>query len=239
MVTWTLIGVNVAIFLGMWTLPEAELRRTFLRAGIVPRRFTDPAWAASVGFSGSAPWAFFSSMFLHGGFFHLVSNMWSLWIFGDNVEDRMGHARFLGFYLATGLAAGLVHALSSPASQIPTIGASGAIAGVLGAYLVLFPRSSVLTLIPICFFPWFVELPAVVFLGFWFVSQVVNGAAGALGGDVGGVAWWAHIGGFVAGLVVFRWFLDRRWTPMIVRREAGGPVILVDPPSSTDPRRRH
>jgi len=138
-------------------------------------------------------------MFLHGGFLHILGNMWFLYIFGDNIEDRLGHLRYLIFYLLTGIAAGLVHLLTNWNSKIPTIGASGAISGVMGAYLILYPRARVLTLIPIFLFFQFVEIPAFLFLGYWFLLQLFS--AGLTRGDVGGVAWWAHIGGFVTGII--------------------------------------
>jgi membrane associated rhomboid family serine protease len=209
-VTWAILAVNVAVFLWQLTLPEPGVRRLFYLFGIVPARLSDPAWAAAAGFPPGGLLAFFTSMFLHGGLLHIVSNMWSLWIFGDNVEDRMGRFRFLLFYLGCGLAAGFVHWFSDPASTIPTVGASGAIAGVLGAYLRWYPGAKVLTLIPIFIYPLFVDLPAVVFLGVWFVTQLFSGAASlGAGATAGGVAWWAHVGGFVAGLVLAGFFARR------------------------------
>jgi membrane associated rhomboid family serine protease len=137
--------------------------------------------------------------------------MWTLAVFGDNVEDRMGPFRFLAFYLLCGLAAGFAHFVFNIGSPIPAVGASGAIAGVLGAYLFLFPKARVVTFIPVLFIPYLVELPAVVFLGIWFMVQLFSGWASlGLPAHVGGVAWWAHIGGFVFGALVFRGFLSRR-----------------------------
>jgi membrane associated rhomboid family serine protease len=153
-------------------------------------------------------WPFVTCMFLHGGWAHIIGNMWSLWIFGDNVEDRMGSIRFLFFYLLTGLAAGLTHYLTNADSVVPTVGASGAIAGVLGAYFVLFPRSQIIVLVPIFFFPFFFQLPAVTYLLFWFLSQILGGAiAGLSASQVGGIAFWAHAGGFVAGVLLHRLFI--------------------------------
>lgn len=208
-VTWSLIGLNAVVFIWTVTLGERQLESLFYACGIVPRRYTDPAWALAVGLPSVGPLPFLASMFLHGGLLHLASNMWSLWIFGDNVEDKMGPWRFLAFYLMAGLAAGGLHLATNLGSQVPAIGASGAIAGVLGAYVLLFPRARVLTLIPIVIYPLFVHLPSVVFIGFWFVSQLLNGTISTIAGNVGGVAWWAHIGGFVAGLVLVRWFVQR------------------------------
>jgi membrane associated rhomboid family serine protease len=141
-------------------------------------------------------------IFLHGGWMHFLGNMWFLFIFGDNVEDRMGHFGYLAFYLAAGVAASLAHLASAPGSTIPTIGASGAIAGVMGAYMCLYPKAMVLSVIPIFFFIEMVVLPAPVFLGFWFVLQFFQGVWSITGTQAAGVAWWAHIGGFLVGLIV-------------------------------------
>jgi membrane associated rhomboid family serine protease len=231
--TWALIALNVAVFLFVLALPEIQLVRAFHRFGLVPAAYGGAG--AAPGLTPGSYWAFTTSMFLHGGFFHLLANMWMLWIFGDNVEDRMGPARFLAFYLACGFAAGLLHWLSDPSSTVPTVGASGAIAGVLGAYLLLYPRARVVTVFPILFYPLIFELPALVYLGFWFVLQLQSGVA-SLGtqGSVGGVAWWAHVGGFVAGMVLLRAFLRRRPGPQVTRH---GEHILVDLPPSEFRRR--
>jgi hypothetical protein len=144
-------------------------------------------------------------MFLHGGFWHLFGNMWSLYIFGDNVEDRLGPVRYLLFYLLCGFASGLTHLLFNYYSKLPTVGASGAIAGVMGAYFLLYPHSKILTFIPIFFIPYFIEIPAVFFLGIWFVLQFLSAAGTPAEG--GGIAWWAHIGGFVFGMICLKIFL--------------------------------
>ena len=204
LVTWALIFVNVLVFLFELTLSQEELEAFIHLFGIVPARYSHPDWAMAVGFPIDSYWPFVTSMFLHGGFMHVIGNMWSLWIFGDNVEERMGRSRFLIFYLLTGLIAGLTHYYTNIDSTIPTVGASGAIAGVLGAYLILFPKQRVTTLIPIFVFITIREIPAFFLLGFWFVLQLFTGAAvmGAHMNDVGGVAYFAHIGGFVAGMVL-------------------------------------
>jgi membrane associated rhomboid family serine protease len=146
---------------------------------------------------------FVTAMFLHGGWAHILGNMLYLWVFGGHVEDRLGHARFLTFYLLCGLAAGITQVMVSPYSMMPIVGASGAIAGVLGGYFILFPRARILTVIPIFIFPWFVEIPAIVFLGVWFVMQLLSGTLelGVATANTG-IAWWEHAGGFVAGLVL-------------------------------------
>ena len=209
--TWTLICVNVLIFIYQLGLPDRELGRLIYSFGLVPARYFSPEWSASVGLPRMDVWPFVTSMFLHGGLLHLVLNVWTLWIFGDNVEDRMGPFRFLAFYLSCGLVAGLAHLAFNLSSTVPTIGASGAIAGVLGAYLILYPGARVVTMIPIFFWPVFFELPAFIYLGFWFVSQFLSAALSTSGTPgSGGIAWWAHIGGFLAGLILHRKFFSRR-----------------------------
>ncbi len=151
------------------------------------------------------PFAFLSFMFMHGGFWHLLSNMWILYIFGDNIEDHLGSARYLAFYLLCGLVSGLAHILLHSGSPgVPVVGASGAIAGVMGAYMLLFPHAKVLTLVPLIFIPFFFEVPALFFLGLWFAMQLLNAASSS--GISSGVAWWAHVGGFLAGMALLRMF---------------------------------
>ena len=200
-VTHALIGINVVVFLYQMTLGP-NLDKFIYIYGLVPARYTVDYYAQYFSF-GQQAFAWISFMFLHGGFMHLLGNMWTLYIFGDNVEDHLGSIRYLVFYLLCGLASGLSHMLLNSGSNIPTIGASGAIAGVMGAYFLLHPGARILTLIPILFIPWFVEIPAFVFLGFWFFLQFLN-AAGS--GTAGGVAWWAHIGGFVFGMIFLKLF---------------------------------
>jgi len=192
-VTISLIVANVLVFLYELTLGRAVNDFT-LYFGLVPAAFS---WVAV-----------FTSMFLHGGLFHVAGNMLYLWIFGDNVEDRMGHGRFLVFYLLCGTAAALAQTITAPDSVVPMVGASGAIAGVMGAYFVLYPKSRIVTLVPIFFFFQIIEVPAIFFLGIWFVMQFLSGIGSitATGGG-GGIAFWAHVAGFVAGLsgvIVFR-----------------------------------
>lgn len=209
LVTWGLIAVNVLVFLYQLGLAPRELDALIKLRGLIPARYSHPDLAANAGFPRDGYLSFLTSMFLHGGWLHLIANMWSLWIFGDNVEDRMGRLRFLLFYVVCGLAAGALHFFTNLDSTVPTVGASGAIAGVLGAYLVLYPRARVLTLVPIVFIPLFLEIPAVLFLLVWFGLQLLQAWMG-LGGEGGGVAWWAHVGGFATGLLLHRVFLDRR-----------------------------
>ncbi|HXF61012.1 MAG TPA: rhomboid family intramembrane serine protease [Caldilineaceae bacterium] len=207
LINWLLILGNVAVFLFEVSLgPQLE---PFVYAyGVLPVRFL------TVG--GLGEWlTLFSSMFLHAGWWHLASNLLALFIFGDNVEDRMGHLRYLVFYLLTGATAGLVHIYTNAGSSVPTIGASGAISGVLGAYLILFPTARVITFVPLFFLPWFVEVPALIYLGLWFLSQLLNGlfALGIGYQAYGGVAWWAHAGGFIAGMALVQLFARRPQTP--------------------------
>jgi membrane associated rhomboid family serine protease len=213
-VTLALIAANVAAFV-LWepiTGTPREQARFFVCHGAIPEEIVDlqpiPEVAALCGGKGVIQ-SLFTSMFLHGGFLHIAGNMLYLWVFGNNIEDRMGPAVFLLFYLVAGLAAAYAQAAANPSSQIPLIGASGAIAGTLGAYIVMFPHARVLTLVPIFFFLQITELSAWLVLGFWFVLQAFQGV-GSLGGDVGGVAWWAHIGGFAFGAVVALLFYRRR-----------------------------
>ncbi len=193
----TLILANILIFLFEWSMPAPELTAFVVENGFVPARFFN---AETLSWEQALP--LLTAMYLHGGWFHLLSNMLTLWIFGDNVEDRMGHLRYLLFYTLCGIVASLAHGFLLVTSMLPTIGASGAIAGVLGAYLLLFPRARVVTLIPIFFFLTVTEVSAFLFIGFWFISQLFNGVA-ALGPMMAqaGIAWWAHIGGFLIGLL--------------------------------------
>jgi membrane associated rhomboid family serine protease len=223
-VTWSLIAVNAAVFLYQLTLSPEELQRLIYLFGMVPARYSHPYWAMLAGFPLDDYWPFLTSMFLHGSWMHIIGNMWTLWIFGDNVEDRMGPVRYLLFYLLMGLIAGLTHYFTNLDSTVPTVGASGAIAGVLGAYLVLFPRSRIIVLLPVFFFPFFFQLPAVTYLLFWFLSQVLAGTlAGLNASDVGGIAWWAHVGGFAAGVILHRLFLLPGATaPRLFQRDETG-----------------
>lgn len=199
-VNYTIIGLNVVVFffeLGM----GSSLDRMIYSLGVVPARIT--ASVSSYSFDPGTYLTFISSMFLHGGWMHIIGNMVFLHVFGDNVEDRLGHGRYVVFYLLAGGTAAATQVVINPASGMPMVGASGAIAGVLGAYVLLYPRAKVLTLIPIFYFIQFIELPAIVFLGLWFLMQLMSGVLSLhIGGDAGGVAWWAHIGGFTAGAIL-------------------------------------
>ena len=206
----TLVVINCLVFLYELALGPG-LSPFIERYGIVPVRFFN------AGMISDMITPLFSFMFLHGGWLHIISNMLYLWIFGDNVEDRMGPFGYLIFYLMCGIASGLVQLFVSPASRIPIVGASGAIAGVMGAYLLLYPYGRVVTLIFIFFFVQVVQIPAFFFLVFWFMLQFFSGAA-SMAGQEGGVAWWAHVGGFLCGLLMVYPFTrrkkaSRRWVP--------------------------
>jgi membrane associated rhomboid family serine protease len=198
-----LIILNVLVFLYENSLSPSALERLTLTWGLVPTQLM--AHPATVWIT------IFTAMFLHGGWFHILSNMWVLFIFGDNIEDRLGGARYLVFYLLCGVAAGLFESFVLQGSSVPMIGASGAIAGVLGAYLVLYPRARIASLVPILFIFTIIEIPAILFLLFWFVTQLFSGWLTLQGSTGSGIAWWAHVGGFLFGLLAVNLFVQRRF----------------------------
>jgi membrane associated rhomboid family serine protease len=199
-----LIAANVLAFLYESQLNSPALENFIFAWGLIPAHLTgDPSTAWTT---------IFTAMFLHGGWFHLLSNMWFLHIFGDNVEARLGGGRYLIFYLLSGVAAVMLQTYILPTSQVPMIGASGAIAGVLGAYLISFPRSRIASLVPILFIFTIIEVPAVIFLVFWFIIQLYSGLFAMQGASASGsgIAWWAHIGGFVFGVIMVSFFAIRK-----------------------------
>lgn len=204
-VTWLIMLACALVFLWQSLLPDAASRDFVFTYGLVPQRVTlvsdFGAWVS-----------FFTSMFMHGGWLHILGNLWFLHIFGDNVEDNFGPARFAVFYLLCGVAAAMAQVAIGPYSVVPMVGASGAISGVLAAYLVLFPKARVVTLLPIFIFFQFIEIPAVFFIALWIIVQVFSGVI-SLGAASGGVAHWAHIGGFIAGLVLVFVFRTHRTRP--------------------------
>jgi len=206
-VTVAIIVAATAIFFYQLTLGPQAGQRFVYEFGAIPAVLFGRESLSRHIVALPASFSLITSMFLHGGFMHLIGNMLYLWIFGNNIEDAMGHARFVGFYLLCGLIAAMSHALSDPGSVAPMIGASGAISGVLGAYLMLYPRAHVYVLIPLGFFFWRMYVPAFMVLGFWFALQVISGTASV--GSGGGVAWFAHIGGFLAGMVLIGFFKHR------------------------------
>jgi len=193
-VNYLLILANIGVFLFQVLAGPYEEALVYEFA-LIPYNFVSSLSIANIG-------DIFTSMFMHAGLAHIGGNMLYLWIFGDNIEDSMGHGKYILFYLVGGIVASITHILTNPGSQIPTVGASGAIAAVLGAYLVLYPQSRVLTIIPLGFFIRMTTIPAGIVLGMWFVLQLFSGVLSIGGPDVGGVAFWAHIGGFVAGVVM-------------------------------------
>jgi membrane associated rhomboid family serine protease len=197
-VTWALIAANGAIYLFESTLSPDELAEFVARFALIPARY---ASGEAQGLADYLP--FVSNMFLHGGWLHLIINMWTLWVFGPTVEDRLGPGRYLLFYLGAGVFASVVHAAIYSGSTVPALGASGAIAGVIGCYVRFFPFARLVVVIPILFLPLFFEVPAIAFAGLWFVMQVLLGTVDLLMPSTGGgVAWWAHVGGFVAGVLL-------------------------------------
>lgn len=197
-ITVALIAINFAVFVHELALGQQGVGRFILRYGLVPARFS--LFLAGYHVTASALLLpLLSSMFIHGGWLHILGNMWFLWVFGGAVEDALGAGGYLAFYLGCGLAAGITQTLFSWGSQIPTIGASGAISGVMGAYLILYPRSKVLTLVPLIFFFFTWRLPALVMIGYWFLIQFFSGLASLGAPQQGGTAFWAHVGGFLLG----------------------------------------
>jgi len=208
-VNYLLITANVLVFLFEVSLGK-ETSKLIFHFGLIPPHFLYQFETMHIRIGAIVP--VFSSMFLHGGWMHLIGNMLFLYIFGDNVEDRFGHFKYFVFYLIAGMAAAAMQIYMFPASTTPMVGASGAIAGVLGAYVFMYPTAKILTLVPIIFFFQIIELPAFLFLGFWFALQIISGMfALGIGADAGGVAWWAHIGGFVAGAIFVPFLRKRRW----------------------------
>ncbi|MGA9040777.1 MAG: rhomboid family intramembrane serine protease [Terriglobales bacterium] len=206
-VNYFLIALNLLIYLFQSTLDPESSNALAQQLGFVPAHVTRfLAGSGRLDFV-SVFLPFLTSMFLHGSWLHVIGNMWFLWIFGDNIEDHMGHAPYLGFYLLSGIAAAVTQVLLTPNVRVPTVGASGAIAGVLGAYFILYPRARVLTWLFVPFY-----LPAWVFLGFWFVMQFLSGAATRAGSynQAGGIAFWAHVGGFIAGIVLVKLLPERQ-----------------------------
>lgn len=208
-VTYFLLGLNTVVYLFETLLNDTARTQLMYQFGIVPAFVERAIHGAGVPLEVAIV-PMFTSMFLHASIWHIVANMWALWIFGDNVEDYLGHFKYLMLYIVSGIAASLLHVLFNQGSQIPTVGASGAIAGIMGAFFLLFPSARVLTVVPFIFM--FVWLPAWVVLGYWFLAQFLSGAAtsiGHSGASAGGVAVWAHVGGFIAGITWIKLFPTR------------------------------
>jgi membrane associated rhomboid family serine protease len=217
-ITWMLIATNGLVFLFQQSLSPYEFELLVRQFALIPARYSDVPVDTDLAAVDVFP--FFSMMFLHGGWLHLIFNMWTLWLFGPTIEDRLGHGRYLAFYLVCGLAASVTHVMLNPTSIVPALGASGAIAGILGCYMRLFPLARVVVVVPIIFIPLFFEVYAFVFIGLWFLLQIFQLMAELLQpSSSGGVAWWAHIGGFVAGLTL---------GPLLVRSEQRYRVYYPD-----------
>ena len=210
-VTWMLIGTNCLVFLFQDSLSPDELELLVREFALIPARYTEVFAYGYPDLDVADIIPFFTMMFLHGGWLHLILNMWTLWLFGPAIEDRMGHGRYLAFYLGCGFAASLAHVVFNPTSIVPALGASGAIAGILGCYVRLFPMARVVVVVPILFIPLFFEVYAFVFIGLWFLLQLFQSTMSLLlPAASGDVAWWAHVGGFVAGFTL---------GPLLVRSE--------------------
>jgi membrane associated rhomboid family serine protease len=200
MVVFGLIAINTVVFIWLWSLPRSGLNEILVHYALIPARYTDPEAARYAGLDPNDWWPMLTDMFMHGGWIHLISNMWFLWIFGPAMEARFGRLGFTSLYLLGGLAANVVHLVTHTTSTEPVLGASGAIAAVIGAYAVTYPSARVLTIVPIGIIPLFFRIPAVIFAFLWFGLQVLQGSLElAAPSMAGGVAWWAHIGGFAFG----------------------------------------
>src|SRR5262245_10205692 len=202
-ITWVLIAANCAVFLYQVSLSPRQLEWFLFNFALIPARYFAPFAFGGLELDPLHYVPFVSNIFLHGGWLHLIFNMWTLWLFGRAVEDRLGSSAYAAFYFGCGILASLTHAYFHPTSTVPALGASGAIAGIMGCYVRLFPLARLIVLVPILFVPLFFEVPAIIFVGFWFLTQILQGTMDLLAPSTGGgVAWWAHIGGFVAGLAL-------------------------------------
>ncbi|MBS4050886.1 MAG: rhomboid family intramembrane serine protease [Methylomonas sp.] len=209
-VTWGIMAVCIGVYLLMLLMPDAMAQHFLYKYGMVPLRYTNPTWSKHFGLPPDYYFSFLSSLFLHGGWVHLLVNMMFMWIFADNIEDLMGHKRFAAFYLICGLLATYIQWYFSQNLVVPVVGASGAIAGVLGAYFFRFPYARVVIMVPILFFPLFFEIPAIAFLGVWVILQLQEISTAAMFPGLGGSsAWWAHLGGFAVGALIHPLFIDK------------------------------
>jgi len=220
-VVWTIIAINAVVFLYQLGLAPRNLQIFLYEHALVPIRYFSPGWARQVGLSPTDFTPFLTNTFLHGGFLHIILNMWTLWIFGPALEDRLGPVRFALLYVLAGIAASVTHTIFNATSATPVLGASGAIAGIIAAYAVRFPYAWVRVLVLIVFIPIFFSIPAMLFAGIWFFTQVLQGTSELFSPFAGsGIAWWAHIGGFVSGWVLLH-LLEHSARPAV--RYNGGP----------------
>ncbi len=209
-ITWGLMIVNCFIFGYFQTLSDGEVFAIFHQYGLVPARYTNPMWAIITQSSPNDYWPFFLNLFMHSSWMHILMNMWMLWIFGDDIEDVMGWQRFLLFYFLCGIGANLAVFIIASNSPVPVIGASGALAGILGAYMFLFPYAKIVIWFPILFLPIFFELPAVSFLGIWVLFQLDDATTSLNSDDVTSLGWIGHLAGFFIGAIIYRLFLIKK-----------------------------
>ncbi len=203
------MAICIGIFFLMKMMPDETVRQLTYLYGMVPIRYSNPEWATAFGLPPDYNLSFFTSLFIHGGWIHIIINMWFIWIFSKNIEDSMGHGKFLIFYLLCGLFATVVQWYFDPDLMIPVVGASGAIAGVLGAYFFIYPYAKVVIWFPLFLLPIFFELPAIAFLGFWVIIQIQKATTAMMFDSVtADVAWWAHLGGFIAGAMLHPLFIS-------------------------------
>jgi membrane associated rhomboid family serine protease len=220
-VVWTILALNIAVFAYQLGLNERELQIFLYQHALVPVRYFRPGWARELGLSPTDFSPFLTNIFLHGGFLHIILNMWTLWIFGPALEDRLGPIRFALLYSLAGIAASVTHAVFNATSSVPALGASGAIAGTIAAYAIRFPYAWVRVLVLVVFIPLFFSVPAMLFASIWFFTQILQGTSELLSPYAGsGIAWWAHIGGFISGWILLHW-LERTGRP--AARYNGGP----------------
>jgi membrane associated rhomboid family serine protease len=237
--TYLIILTNVAVFLYQTTLSQRAAYIFSLEHALVPARYFDPDWALRISarfgldFGPNDYWPFVTGTFMHGGWLHIILNMWTLYIFGSSLEGRLGRIPFLAFYLVCGVGASIAHAWFNAESTVPALGASGAIAGVLGGYAMTFPRAKVLLVIPIIIIPFFFKIPAMGFAAVWFLLQFMQGFMDLWSPSVGGgIAWWAHIGGFVVGVLLIPLF---RFGPDRTYDEEAQPHVIMQPPQRSLP----
>ncbi|MCF6249846.1 MAG: rhomboid family intramembrane serine protease [Methylococcaceae bacterium] len=208
-VSWAIMAICIGIFFLMKMMPDETVRQLTYLYGMVPIRYSNPEWATAFGLPPDYYLSFITSLFIHGGWIHIIINMWFIWIFSKNIEDSMGHGKFLIFYLICGLFATVVQWYFDPDLMIPVVGASGAIAGVLGAYFFIYPYAKVVIWFPLFLLPIFFELPAIAFLGFWVIIQIQKATTAMMFDSVtADVAWWAHLGGFIAGAMLHPLFIS-------------------------------
>jgi membrane associated rhomboid family serine protease len=221
-ITWVLIATNCIVFLFEISLSPYELQQLLYQFALVPGRYSGILASDEIDPVVGDVLPLFTMMFLHGGWLHLILNMWTLWLFGPTIEDRLGHGRYLAFYLACGVAASVAHIFFNPVSIVPALGASGAIAGVLGSYMRLFPLARVVVVVPILFIPLFFEVYAFFYVGFWFLMQFLQGILGlAVTPTSANIAWWAHVGGFVAGFALVPLLVQSEWRYRVYYRDEG------------------